>query len=213
LLSNDIESLNIALNTKLNEASIGKNQQLTILRSTDSLKKLLKLLVVNQHVLVSIHGKFSLISQMDLIKFFQHNNHHLGSSILDITVPFIPKQQVLIPVSYKSTAAQAFLALAEHSEQNALPVVDANDEFIGEVNAQVLNDLDESMWPTLMSPVMMFLKTQPPPFTCGNHFTLSQVMTAFVLRKAHRLWWIDVNGELKGVISLSDILSLILSQL
>ncbi|KAI8879741.1 hypothetical protein K501DRAFT_303052 [Backusella circina FSU 941] len=202
LLSNDAESRNIALNIKLNETKIGTNKQLTVLRSTDSLKKLLETLVANQHVLVSMHGQFNLISQMDLIKFLQHNNHYLGSSILDIQVPALPKQQNLIPISYKSTAAQAFLKLAEHPEQNAFPIVDDNDEFIGEVNAQALNNLDELKWSTLLSPVMMFLKMQSPPFTCGNHFTLSQIMTAFVLRKAHRLWWIDMN----------DILSFILSQ-
>jgi CBS domain-containing protein len=90
--------------------------------------------------------------------------------------------------------------------------VDDNDDLVGEISAKDLRGLNRNRWDSLSKPVVMFLKASQgdlaAPLTCHDRFTLSQIMSAFVLRKAYRLWWMDNNtGELKGVITLTDILS------
>lgn len=198
----------------LSEA-IGMTEKLTILKSSDSLDKLLNLFTFEKTHRVLIEqadSAYVLLSQMDLIRFFQAFNHQLGSSVLDLTVPDIKPCGIRSSLNYKCTAAEAFLKLAADHTISSLPIVDDNDDLVGEISAKDLRGLNRNRWDSLLKPVVMFLKTSQgdlsAPLTCHDRFTLSQIMSAFVLRKAYRLWWMDNDtGELKGVITLTDILS------
>lgn len=192
-------------------------EKLTILKSTDSLDKLLNLFSFEKTHRVLIQqaedNSIVLLSQMDLIRFFQAFNHQLGSDILDLTVPQIHRHGgIRNSINYKCTAAEAFLKLAGDESISSLPIIDDNGELIGEISAKDLRGLNRNRWDSLLKPVVMFLKASQgdiyAPLTCHQHFTLSQIMSAFVLRKAYRLWWTDnTTGELKGVITLTDVLS------
>ena len=200
--------------TPLSDA-IGLTPKLTVLKSSDPLEKLLNVFTIEKRHRILIEtdtANFVLLSQMDLIRFFQAFNHQLGSYILDLTVPDIKVHGVSDSLHYKSTAAEAFLKLAADHSLSALPIVDDNDDLIGEISAKDLRGLNRNRWDSLSKPVVMFLKTSQgdlyAPLTCHDRFTLSQIMSAFVLRKAYRLWWTNTStGELKGVITLTDILS------
>lgn len=195
--------------------AVGMTEKLIVLKSSDSLDKLLQLFSFEKTHRVLIeqaNANYILLSQMDLIRFFQSYNHQLGSSILDLSVHDIKPEGVRSTLNYKTTAAGAFLKLAGDNTISALPILDDNDDLIGEISAKDLRGLNRDRWESLKKPVVMFLKTAHgdlyPPLTCHDGFTLSQIMTAFVIRKAYRLWWMDLKtGELKGVISLTDILS------
>jgi CBS domain-containing protein len=199
----------------LSEA-ISITEPLTILKLTDSLDKLLQLFSFQKTHRVLIQQQqqsgLVLLSQMDLIRFFQANNHQLGSSVLDLAVSDIKSVGIKASLNYKSTAAEAFLKLAADDHISALPIVDDNGDLVGEISAQDLRGLNRERWDSLLKPVVMFIKTSHgdlyKPLTCHDRFTLSQIMSAFVLRQTHRLWWMDnETGELKGVITLTDILS------
>ncbi|KAI9344773.1 hypothetical protein BD770DRAFT_328789 [Pilaira anomala] len=197
--------------------TIGMTENLNILKSTDPLEKLLHLFTTERTHRVLIQqqmNQFILLSQMDLIRFFQSNNHQLGSSVLDLSVKDIKNIHagVRSELNFKSTAAEAFLKLAGDHSISSLPIVDDNDDLIGEISPQDIRGLNRDRWDSLSKPVVMYLKASHGdlyrPLTCHDGFTLSQIMSAFVLRKAYRLWWTDLNtGELKGVITLTDILS------
>lgn len=195
--------------------AVGMTETMTVLKSSDALDTLLQLFSYEKTHRVLIeqaNATFVLLSQMDLIRFFQSCNHQLGSSILDLSVHDIKPPGIRTTMNYKSTAAEAFLKLAADNTISALPILDDNDDLIGEISAKDLRGLNRNRWDSLSKPVVMFLKTSHgelfPPLTCHDGFTLSQIMTAFVIRKAYRLWWMDLKtGELKGVISLTDILS------
>lgn len=197
--------------------TIGMTENLNILKSTDPLEKLLHLFTTERTHRVLIQqqtDQFILLSQMDLIRFFQYNNHHLGSSVLDLSVKDIKniRAGVRSELNFKSTAAEAFLKLAGDNSISSLPVVDDNGDLIGEISPEDIRGLNRDRWDSLSKPVVMYLKASRGdlyrPLTCHDGFTLSQIMSAFVLRKAYRLWWTDLNtGELKGVITLTDILS------
>ncbi|KAI7907096.1 uncharacterized protein BX663DRAFT_494817 [Cokeromyces recurvatus] len=196
--------------------AIGVTEPLTILNSADSLRQLLDCFSFEKTHRVLIqqqsNGELVLLSQMDLIRFFQAYNHQLGSDILDLPVSNIKSSGIKSTLNYRSTAAEGFLKLAADDRISALPILDDNGDLIGEISAQDLRGLNRNRWDTLMKPVVMFLKASHgdlyPPLTCHDQFTLSQVMSAFVLRKTYRLWWVDyASFKLKGVISLTDILS------
>ncbi|KAI8088026.1 uncharacterized protein B0P05DRAFT_531167 [Gilbertella persicaria] len=194
--------------------AISITEPLRILKSSDNLSELLSLFssAKTHRVLIQHEGIHVLLSQMDLIHFFQASNHQLGSTILDLPISEIKSNGVKLHINYKCTAAEAFLKLAADDHISALPVIDDNGDLITDISAQDVRGLNRNRWESLMKPVVMYLKSSHgdliPPFTCHDRFTLSQVMSAFVIRKAHRLWWMDYQtGELKGVITLTDILS------
>ncbi|KAI8978404.1 hypothetical protein BDB01DRAFT_860969 [Pilobolus umbonatus] len=196
-------------------------EQLTILNSTDSVDKLVELFSYAHihRVLIRQESNMTLLSQMDLVRFFHSYNHLVGSDILDLTTAHIVrKNDHLVSISYKSTAAEAFLKLAANKQITALPIIDDNDELVAEISAMDMRGLNRDRWDDLLKPVMMFLKTSHgdiyPPLTCHDQFTLSQIMTAFVLRKAYRLWWIDLfSGEMKGVVTMTDIFNVFASHI
>jgi CBS-domain-containing membrane protein len=196
-----------------------ESKHMTVLESTDSFVKLLELFSFahTHRVLVKdSSNQYVMLSQMDILRFLQANNHKLGSAVLDITVPDIHQHHhTLVRTSYKSTAAECFLKLVQNLTQSALPILDDDqDEFIGEVSARDLRGITKDRWDTLQKPIVMYLKESQGdlhlPFTCKDHFTLSQIMTSCVLRETYRLWWLDQNDTLKGVISITDILVTIL---
>lgn len=200
-----------ALLMPLHEA-LGHTEPLRILKSTDSLHSLLTLFSTMHRVLIQHQSHMVLLSQMDLIRFFQAYNHQLGSDMLDMSVHDIQSSPIDFKLNYKSTAAEAFLKLGADTRKSGLPIVDDHGYLIGELSARDLRGLNRNRWDSLSKPVVMFLKSSHgdlyPPLTCHDKFTLSQVMTSFVLRKTHRLWWMDYqSGELKGVITLTDILT------
>ncbi|ORZ18002.1 hypothetical protein BCR42DRAFT_412947 [Absidia repens] len=166
------------------------------------------------------------ISQMDIMRYLQAHNHHMGA-ILDKTVPDLIQQspkrrqkrrhlgqqkEKLVSVTFKTTALKAFEQLAhDHPFINALPILDDEDYLVGDISPKDLRTLNKARLNDLSKPVLMFLKSNRgddniAPMTCHHRFTLSQIMAAFVLRKASRLWWVDQDGHVLGVITLTDVL-------
>ncbi|KAI9497323.1 hypothetical protein BDB00DRAFT_868761 [Zychaea mexicana] len=194
-----------------------ESSQLVSVRPTDSLQYVMELFSTHaaHRVLVLQEESPILLSQMDVVKYLQAHNHQLGP-ILDLTTPTIVDhartrrgEHPLASLNYRCTAMDAFLQLAQ-SRVGALAVVDDEDDMVGELSAENLRGLNRERYDALQKPVVMYLKESQgdlyPPLTCHDRFTLSQLMTAFVLRKAHRLWWVDEAGHVKGVITLSDFL-------
>ncbi|KAI9486593.1 MAG: hypothetical protein EXX96DRAFT_549656 [Benjaminiella poitrasii] len=209
-----LQSNSDALLMPLKDA-IGWTEPLTIFKHTDGLRQLLDCFSYEKthRVLVQqMDGKLVLLSQMDLIRFFQAYNHQLGSSVLDLPLAEIRSSGIETSLTYRSTAAEAFLKLAGDDRISALPILDDHGDLIGEISAQDLRGLNRNRWDALLKPVVMFLKASHgdlyPPLTCHDRFTLSQVMSAFVLRQTYRLWWMGYDSRaLKGIISLTDILA------
>ncbi|KAI7876885.1 hypothetical protein K492DRAFT_172138 [Lichtheimia hyalospora FSU 10163] len=207
-----------------------ESSKLVTVRPADTLEYVMQLL--SQHgshrVLVQAEDQSPvLLSQMDVARYLQAHNHELGK-ILDLTTPTIveharirrgsPPTGDVASITYRMTAMEAFLKLA-HSSLGALAIETDDDEhlLVGEVSPEQLRGLNRERFDALHKPVVMYLKSRSgdelqPPLTCHDRFTLSQIMTAFVLRKAHRLWWCDDEGHPKGVITLTDLIGTFLDQ-
>ncbi|KAG1149981.1 hypothetical protein G6F37_004562 [Rhizopus arrhizus] len=189
-------------------------ENVAILKSSDSLDKLIKWFTIEHRVLIEQQEplNYLLLTQMDLIQYFQLENHRLGSELLDLSVSDIKPLGVHSIVNFKITAIEAFLKLGGDNRLSALPIVDDLGEFVTELSASDLRGLNRERWSSLSKPVVMYLKESHgdllSPKTCHDQFTLSQILTAFALRKADKLWWINsTSGQLQGVITLTDIIS------
>lgn len=204
------------LQITLKEA-IPLSEHLTVLKSTDSIVKLIQLFTIEHRVLVEQNQNYVLLSQVDLIYYLQLENHHLGSTLLDLSVSEIKSLGIHSKENYKITAIDAFLKLGVDNRLSALPIVDDLGDFVTELSASDLRGLNKKRWSSLKKPVIMYLKESHgellPPKTCHDQFTLSQVLSAFSLRKANRLWWMDGQGQLQGVVTLTDIISTFASYL
>ncbi|KAI8366694.1 uncharacterized protein BYT42DRAFT_549776 [Radiomyces spectabilis] len=202
-----------------------ESSRLVTIRPTDSLESVIALLSNNSHrVLVQGENTPVLLSQMDIVKYLHSHNHQLGAAILDLTVPTIVEKalarrhhdQSVISINFKTTALDAFVEMA-HRQIGALPIVDDTDTLVADISPKDLRGLNRNRFDTLAKPVIIYLKTSHgelcPPFTCHERFTLSQIMAAFVLRKAQRIWWCNQDGRLNGVITLSDFLGTFIDEI
>ncbi|KAF7727455.1 hypothetical protein EC973_007524 [Apophysomyces ossiformis] len=193
-----------------------ESSTLVTVQVTDSLSYIIDLF--GQHgthrVLVQAEEGLILLSQMDVIRYLHAHNHHLGR-ILDITAPAVIERarmkrgnssshEPVTTITFKSTAFDVFLKMAHNPRITALPIVDDDGIFVGDLSPQDLRGLNRERFDALAKPVVMYLKFSHgdiyPAFTCHNRFTLSQIMAAMVLRKAYRLWLCDDQGHVEGVI-------------
>ncbi|KAI8339006.1 hypothetical protein BC941DRAFT_451316 [Chlamydoabsidia padenii] len=172
-------------------------------------------LLTESHPAVLVSGKDdpALLTQMDILRYLQAHNHHLGS-ILDETVPRLVKQithQQVNKITFKATAYHAFNQLMRDSSlTSALPIVDDENYLLSDIGLQDVWGIDKARW---HEPVLIFQRSHRgvvAPFTIHDRFTLSQIMAAMVLRKANRLWWIDQDGHIQGVVTPSDVLGFFL---
>ncbi|KAI9314162.1 hypothetical protein BX666DRAFT_1971054 [Dichotomocladium elegans] len=231
LLSGNTHDDSTVLLKPLSEA-IGmtpESSKLVTVRPTDTLEYVIKLLSSHRAHRVLVQSDDQppvLLSQMDLARYLQAHNHELGP-ILDLTTPTVVERakvrrhetdiSIVLALPYRITAKEAFATLAQ-SSVGALAIVDPVDNtLVSELSPEQLRGLNRDRFSALQRPVIMYLKEHDgdlyPPLTCHDRFTLSQVLTAFVLRKAHRLWWCDEDGHVKGVITLSDLLGIFLDQM
>jgi CBS-domain-containing membrane protein len=191
------------------------SERLVTVQASDALLDVIALLTrQNTHqVLVTNEQRQPpiLLSQMDLLRYLQAHNHHLGP-ILDLTVPRLVQldsqqaRPTFNTATYKITAFSAFQQLARDAGIGALPIVDDEGYLVNDLGPQDLQGIDKSRFQELKKPILMFLKSNRrdlvvTPFTCHERFTLSQIMSALVLGKTSRLWWIGQDGHIKDVIT------------
>ncbi|KAI9025096.1 hypothetical protein CLU79DRAFT_803774 [Phycomyces nitens] len=204
-----------------------ESAKLVTVKQTDPLGYLIRLFSSqgSHRVLVQGQGQGSpvLLSQMDVVRYLQKNNHRLGS-ILDISTKGLVQRSLelrhvakndVISTDCRVTALKAFLDIANNPHISALGIVESDKTLLAEISPQDLRGLNKDRFDALAKPVLMYIKASHgeiyPPFTCHDRFTISHIMAAVVLQKAHRLWWCDDDGHLKGLITLTDILGVFLN--
>ncbi|KAJ2541942.1 hypothetical protein GGF49_003256 [Coemansia sp. RSA 1853] len=158
------------------------------------------------------------LTQYDVVRFIQHHNHELGSSldtpILNVArvhAPLEPSARGHMPhITIRDTALRA-LVLLRDSHNSALPVVDADGRLVTEFAATMLRGLTASSIGLLGKPVLayMFGLRMPvlSPYIVHENFTLSQVMSGLLRMNCRRAWLVDREERPVAVISLTDVLN------
>ncbi|KAJ2499971.1 hypothetical protein GGH96_003082 [Coemansia sp. RSA 1972] len=158
------------------------------------------------------------LTQYDVVRFIQHHNHELGSSldtpILDVArvhAPLSPSARGHMPhITVRDTALHA-LVLLRDSHNSALPVVDADGRLVTEFASTMLRGLTHNSIGLLGKPVLAYMfglrMRVLSPYVVHENFTLSQVMSGLLRMNCRRAWLADREERPVAVISLTDVLN------
>jgi CBS domain-containing protein len=186
-------------------------------KSTDPLSSILNRLSRDRfhRVLVTSDDmEHIVVSQRDLLRYFQSHNHELGK-VLDVSASNITMvalgDRTVQSINFRHTAWDAFTRIADLNPLSAIAVLDDDDGLVAEISAGDLRGLNGRRIPDLSSPIITFLKGTHGddgilPLICHKRFTLQQVMAALVLGRGHRIWLCNPDDTVEGVVTLTDVL-------
>jgi len=161
-------------------------------------------------VLDKTSGKLiNFISQSDLLRYFAENMYLIGTTAFKT---IFEMNLVKGGVHYCKINAPFIFALAMIAlkKVSALPVVDDNEIIRATVSASDLRGLGPQDFPNLLKSVADYLLISHPkslfPITCKPTDTMEYVILKLAATKVHRLWCIDENGKILGILSITDVM-------
>jgi CBS domain-containing protein len=156
-------------------------------------------------------GDYHILSQRDAIKFLLDS--HKYDSVFSKRLSELPKlfafQPPLVSIDASTPAIEGFKKIGrEHF--GAVPVVDEKGKVFASLCATDLSGTDPTLLHSLLLPTHIFLKIIhenriPQPITASGEDTLGDVVQKIMEVGDHRAWMLDGQGNLSGVITLSDI--------
>eukprot|EP01114_Cavostelium_apophysatum_P007150 TRINITY_DN1893_c0_g1_i1.p1 TRINITY_DN1893_c0_g1~~TRINITY_DN1893_c0_g1_i1.p1 ORF type:complete len:338 (+),score=94.35 TRINITY_DN1893_c0_g1_i1:108-1121(+) len=193
--------------------SVGTSSTLNDLLNVMATKRLHRVPVVDAN------GSLErLVSQMDLIRWIDHNMDALGD-VASQTVAQLSldsDRQDLFKASTSITALEAF-KLINDKKISGVPVVDENDKIVGNISTSdlkvALSNTDEFL--RLYQPVKDYLQvvkerdTHVPDrrITCTSKTSFRELVHSFAGHHVHRIFVEDDQQRLTGVVTLTDVLS------
>jgi len=155
--------------------------------------------------------KYHIVSQRDAVKFLLEQ--HMFDDVFNSKLSELPRlfafQNELVTIDEASPAIDAFKKIGrEHF--GAVPVVDDNGQVFASLCASDLTGTDLTLLHTLLLPTNAFLKAAhgnniPKPLTAFSDDTLRDVVQRILEADEHRVWLLNGQGKLNGVLTLSDI--------
>jgi CBS-domain-containing membrane protein len=148
------------------------------------------------------------ISQTDLLRFVAENSFSLGKKRTQTVQQLSLYREI---VYFVRSDIMTVLALNYMVQQkvSALPILNTVGRLVGTFSASDLRELKETDFPQLLRPISDFLGILSPkslfPLTCKKTDTFEYVIFKIVATRVHRLWCVDENDQLLGVISITDI--------
>jgi len=156
------------------------------------------------------------VGQSDLIRFFSENiylleEREIGKKTLDqlglgrCSVYFVRSDAMTLLI----------LSAISSKKVSAMPVLDKNTgKLVATFSASDLRGLGPSDLINLLRPLIHFVsvsnKKSLYPLTCKPTDTLEYVILKLAATKVHRLWVVDDDHQLLGVVSLTDVMHLFL---
>jgi CBS domain-containing protein len=156
-------------------------------------------------------GDYHILSQRDAIKFLLDS--HMYDSVFNKRLSELPQlfefQPPLVSIDGNAPAIDGFKKIGrEHF--GAVPVVDEKGKVFASLCATDLSGTDPTLLHALLLPTHIFLKIVhenkiPQPITASGDDTLGDIVQKIMDASDHRAWMLDGQGNLSGVITLSDI--------
>jgi len=157
-------------------------------------------------------GKLRMLSQSDVVAFLKQHLHDLGP-IVEQTVEnlgLVDQKAKIVTVSMYESALTGYQRMYNQGwDVPAIPVVDKTGDVVATLSTSDLRGLTKIYFPTLLLPVLDFLRQQRGGART-TIWTQPSSPLADVIHKAgwanvHRVWVIK-SHKIVGVISLSDII-------
>ncbi|KAL1199352.1 SNF1-related protein kinase regulatory subunit gamma-like PV42b [Cardamine amara subsp. amara] len=191
--------------------------------------------------LVESASAYVMLTQMDLISFFLHRSSDLQSILSRTVTDLSAIHDTVLALTSKARVKDAVKCMSA-AMLNAVPIVEASNEeedhkqLVDGKNRRVLgtfsaSDLKGCHLATLRSwlplnalefaekipRTLLFTTATSTPgrelVTCHVTSTLGQVIHMVATKHVHRVWVVDQNDGLQGLVSLTDIIAAVRSAL
>jgi len=149
------------------------------------------------------------ISQSDLLRYFAENMYLIGETS-NKTLDSLGL--VTGGVHFCSVNAPVILALGLIASKrvSAVPALDDNGVLRGTISASDLRGLGPEDFSNLLRPAFDYLALKHPkslfPLTCSPEDTLEYAILKMAATKVHRLWCVDENNKVLGIVSITDVM-------
>jgi CBS domain-containing protein len=178
-----------------------------------------KLLGSSRAMVADSNGKLvNIISQSDVAQFIAKHNIEL-KSFMEFTIQqtaslFSFGLKPVVCINGETGTVLDAIQLMYTHKISAVAVVDAMDRLVGNFSSTDIKLLVDSNFRALGQSVNQFLNFgAKQPAACFLTTTLESVVLRMALEKVHRLYIVNDNRCLLGIVSISDILTVFAQQL
>jgi len=102
------------------------------------------------------------------------------------------------------------LSVIANRRVSAVPVLSVDGKLVGNFSASDLRGIGSEDYPNLLRPIKEYLSQHNFkslfPITCSASETLENVLCKMVATKVHRVWVVDSEKRLLGVVSITDVM-------
>jgi len=164
----------------------------------------------------------NVITQSAMVKVLGDNMKSFGDfgkkTLADLG---LATQKTIFSVSLDNLAIDAFKLMLE-KRVGAVPVLGVNGQLVGNVSVRDIRSAvaKPELWSTLFEPVSKFLSgmraadsdDMSPAISCNSTDSLEKVISKLCTSRIHRVYVVDEKAQLVSVVSLSDIISVFVSE-
>jgi len=163
---------------------------------------------------------FGLLTQMDLVRFIAKNMMWFAE-IFERTLEeagIAKGEREVLQVSPDTPTFVAFKQIY-NAKIHGCAIVDENGKLVGNLSASNIKGINRSNFHVLTQPVSEFLardkqrKWYDVPVSAKPYHKMKEVILQFVSSKVHRIYITSDEGRPVGVVSLTDVLNVLNSQL
>jgi CBS domain-containing protein len=164
----------------------------------------------------------NIITQSAMVKVLGDNMKSFGDfGKKTLTQLGLAQQKTIFSVALDNLAIDAFKLMLE-KKVGAVPVLGVNGQLVGNISVRDIRTAvaKPEMWSTLFEPMSKFIGTMradsddimSPAISCNAGDTLAQVIGKLCTSRIHRVYVVDEKAQLTTVVSLSDIISVFVSE-
>jgi len=164
----------------------------------------------------------NIITQSAMVKVLGDNMKSFGDfGKKTMTDLGLAEKKTIFSVSLDNLAIDAFKLMLE-KRVGAVPVLGVNGQLVGNISVRDIRSAvaRPELWSNLFEPVSKFLAgmraesddIMSPAISCNSTDTLEKVIGKLCTSRIHRVYVVDDKSQLVSVVSLSDVISVFVSE-
>jgi CBS domain-containing protein len=164
----------------------------------------------------------NIITQSAMVKVLGDNMKSFGDfGKKTLTDLGLAASKTIYSVSLENLAIEAFKLMLE-KKVGAVPVLGVNGQLVGNISVRDIRSAvaKPELWATLFEPVSKFLAgmradtddIMSPAISCNAGDEIGAVISKLCTSRIHRVYVVDEKSQLVSVVSLSDVISVFVSE-
>ncbi|KAJ0231707.1 SNF1-related protein kinase regulatory subunit gamma-like PV42b [Hirschfeldia incana] len=157
--------------------------------------------------LVESASAYTMLTQMDLVSFFLDQSSHLQAILSRTVTDLSAVNDIVLAITSQARVKDAVKCMSM-AMLNAVPIVEASSDeddhtqLVDGKSRRVVGTFSASDRNPLFAPA-----PERELVTCHVTSTLAQVIRMATTKRVHRVWVVDKNDGLQGLVSLTDIIA------